>query len=106
MAYQSAMDVIDRVADSSRIKNSTVAFPPLDQCKRYASISPKLAEGGHEMSSEPIVQTSAGLDPALLTEHPELAVLALDLPDSDGEPMENERESFQIDLLREALDEY
>jgi len=58
------------------------------------------------MSNEPTVQTSAGLDPALLTAHPELAVLALDLPDSDGEPMENERESFQIDLLREALDEY
>jgi Uma2 family endonuclease len=58
------------------------------------------------MSSEPIVQTSAGLDPALLADHPELAVLALDLPDSDGEPMENERESFQIDVLREALDEY
>jgi Uma2 family endonuclease len=58
------------------------------------------------MSSEPTVQTSPGLDPALLTGHPELAVLALDLPDSDGEPVENERESFQIDLLREALDEY
>jgi Uma2 family endonuclease len=58
------------------------------------------------MSSERTVQTSAGLDPALLAEHPELAVLTLDLPDSDGEPMENERESFQIDLLREALDEY
>jgi len=33
-------------------------------------------------------------------------VLALDLPDSDGEPMENEREYFQIGLLYEALEQY
>jgi len=33
-------------------------------------------------------------------------VLTLDLPDSDGEPMENEREYFQIALLYEALEQY
>ena len=38
--------------------------------------------------------------------HPELAVLALDLPDSDGEPMENERERFQILLLLDALNQH
>src|SRR6266705_2327599 len=58
------------------------------------------------MSSERTMQTSTWLPPALLAEHPELAVLALDLPDSDGEPMENEREYFQIGVLRETLDEY
>ena len=46
------------------------------------------------------------IDPALLAAHPELAVLALDLPDSDGEPMEHEREQFQMLLLREALEQY
>lgn len=58
------------------------------------------------MSSEPTVHTSTWLNPALLAEHPELAVLALDLPDSDGEPMENEREIFQIDLTYKALEQY
>ena len=38
--------------------------------------------------------------------HPELAVLTLDLPDSDGEPMENERERFQILLLLDALNQH
>ena len=38
--------------------------------------------------------------------HPELAVLALDLPDSDGEPMENERERFRILLLLDALNQH
>jgi Uma2 family endonuclease len=38
--------------------------------------------------------------------HPELAVLTLDLPDSDGEPMENEREQFQMLLLRDSLMQY
>ena len=33
-------------------------------------------------------------------------VLTLDLPDSDGEPMENEREYFQVVLLYEALEQY
>ena len=39
-------------------------------------------------------------------ELPELAVLTLELPDSDGESMENEREGFQIAILREALAQY
>ena len=58
------------------------------------------------MSEESTVQTRAGLDPALLAAHPELAVLALDLPDSDGEPMENERERFQMLLLLDVLEQY
>jgi Uma2 family endonuclease len=58
------------------------------------------------MSDESTLQPPARLDPALLEAHPELAVLTLELPDSDGEPMENEREWLQIALLREALDQY
>lgn len=58
------------------------------------------------MHSERTGQTSTWLAPSLLAEHPELAVLALDLPDSDGEPMENEREYFQIALLHDALEQY
>ena len=58
------------------------------------------------MSNESTVQTPAWLTPALLAQHPELAVLTLELPDSDGEPMENEREYFQMSLLLEALDQY
>ena len=58
------------------------------------------------MSNESMVQTPAWLTPALLAQHPELAVLTLELPDSDGEPMENEREYFQMSLLLEALDQY
>jgi hypothetical protein len=58
------------------------------------------------MSEESTVQTRAGIDPALLAAHPELAVLALDLPDSDGEPMENERERFQMLLLLDVLEQY
>ena len=51
------------------------------------------------MSHESTVQIPARLDPALLEAHPELAVLALELPDSDGEPLETEREWF----LNEAI---
>jgi len=58
------------------------------------------------MSSERIVRTPVEIDPALLAAHPELAVLTLDLPDSDGEPMENEREQFQMLLLRDSLEQY
>ena len=58
------------------------------------------------MSSERPVRTPIAIDPALLAAHPELAVLTLDLPDSDGEPMENEREYFQVVLLYEALEQY
>jgi len=58
------------------------------------------------MSSERPVRTPIEIDPALLAAHPELAVLTLDLPDSDGEPMENEREQFQMLLLRDSLEQY
>ena len=58
------------------------------------------------MSSERPVRTPIAIDPALLAAHPELAVLTLDLPGSDGEPMENEREYFQVVLLYEALEQY
>ena len=47
------------------------------------------------MSSERPVRTPIAIDPALLAAHPELTVLTLDLPDSDGEPMKNEREYFK-----------
>jgi Uma2 family endonuclease len=55
------------------------------------------------MSDASPLQTPERLDPALLEAHPELAVLTLELPDSDGEPMENEREWFQMILLLDAL---
>ena len=58
------------------------------------------------MSEERTVQTPPEFDPALLATHPELAVLALDLPDSDGEPMENERERLQMLLLLDVLSQY
>ena len=58
------------------------------------------------MNHESTVQTPAWLTPALLAQHPELAVLTLELPDSDGVPMDNEREYFQMNLLLEALDQY
>ena len=58
------------------------------------------------MSSERLVRTPIEIDPALLAAHPELAVLTLDLPDSDGEPTENEREQFQMLLLRDSLQQY
>src|SRR5437763_5337198 len=55
------------------------------------------------MSHESTVRTPVKPDPALLEAHPELAVLALELPDSDGEPMENERERFHMNLLLDTL---
>lgn len=58
------------------------------------------------MSEERTVQTPAEFDPALLATHPELAVLALDLPDSDGEPMENGRKRLQMLLLLDVLSQY
>jgi Uma2 family endonuclease len=58
------------------------------------------------MSEERTVQTPAEFDPALLATYPELAALALDLPDSDGEPMENERERLQMLLLLDILSQY
>ena len=58
------------------------------------------------MTDESTMQTSVGFDPALLAAHPELAALTLELPDSDGEPMENERERLQITLLLDVLSVY
>ncbi len=58
------------------------------------------------MSSERTVRTPTEIDPASLKAHPELAVLTMDLPDSDGELMENEREQFQMLLLRDPLEQY
>ena len=58
------------------------------------------------MSSERPVRTPIEIDSALLAAHPELAVLTLNLPDSDGEPMENEPEQFQMLLLRDSLQQY
>ena len=58
------------------------------------------------MADERMGQSSVERDPALLEAHPELAVLALELPDSDGEPVENERERLQINLLLDALGQY
>jgi Uma2 family endonuclease len=58
------------------------------------------------MSEESTVHTVTKLDPALLAAHPELAVLALDLPDSDGEPMENERERLQMLFLLDVLEHH
>jgi Uma2 family endonuclease len=58
------------------------------------------------MSSERPIRTPIEIDSALLAAHPELAVLTLNLPDSDGEPMENEREQFQMLLLRDSLVQY
>lgn len=55
------------------------------------------------MSEERMTQTPAWLDPALLADHPELAVMTLDLPDSDGVPMDNERERLQMNLLLDVL---
>jgi hypothetical protein len=63
-------------------------------------------EGDLEMSGERPVRTPIAIDPALLAAHPELTVLTLDLPDSDGEPMENERERLQMLLLLDALEQY
>jgi hypothetical protein len=54
------------------------------------------------MRSERTVRTPIAIDPAFLAAHPELAMLTLDLPDSDGEPMENEYEQFQMPL-RDSL---
>lgn len=58
------------------------------------------------MSDESTVQIPARLDPALLEAHPELAVLALELPDSDGEPVENERERFHMNLVLDVLSQH
>lgn len=41
-----------------------------------------------------------------MTAYPELAVLALDLPDSDGEPLDSEQERLQISLMLDALNQH
>jgi hypothetical protein len=46
------------------------------------------------------------IDEKVLADHPELAMLTLDLPDSDGESMENERERPQINLILDVLYEH
>ena len=58
------------------------------------------------MRHESTVQIPARLDPALLEAHPELATLALELPDSDGEPVENERERFHMNLVLDVLSQH
>ena len=45
-------------------------------------------------------------DPELVAKLAALAELTRQLPDSDGEPMENEREVFHIALLRDTLMQY
>jgi Uma2 family endonuclease len=40
---------------------------------------------------------------ALLQTHPALAVVTIELPDSDGEPMDNERAGFQMQLVLDSL---
>src|SRR5438876_7412957 len=72
-------------------------------CSRREAIS---NYGEVTMAEERRGSPSVALDPALLEAHPELAVLALELPDSDGEPVENERERLQINLLLDALGQY
>jgi Uma2 family endonuclease len=61
-----------------------------------------MTEGIH-MRDKRSIHNSADIDETLLAAHPELAVLALDLPESDGEPMETEREWMQINLLLDSL---
>jgi Uma2 family endonuclease len=46
------------------------------------------------------------IDAKMLADYPKLAVLTLDLPDSDGEPLENARERLQIDLILDVLDQH
>lgn len=58
------------------------------------------------MSDESTVQTQTGLKPGLDPAYPDLSLLDLDLPDSDGEPMENERDRTQVTLLLDSLDQH
>jgi Uma2 family endonuclease len=46
------------------------------------------------------------IDAKMLADYPELAVLTLDLPESDGEPLETERERMQINLILDVLDQH
>jgi Uma2 family endonuclease len=56
------------------------------------------------MTDKRTVGHPANIDETLLAAHPELAVLTLDLPDNDGEPMENERDRLQMNLILDVLD--
>ncbi len=58
------------------------------------------------MTDKRPVGHAAKLDETFLAAHPELAVLTLDLPDNDGEPMENERDRLQMNLVLDVLDHY
>ena len=51
-------------------------------------------------------QTQTGLKPDMDSVYPDLSLLDLDLPDSDGEPMENERDRTQTTLLLDSLDQH
>jgi hypothetical protein len=46
------------------------------------------------------------IDEKMLADYPELAVLTLDLPDSDGVPMDNARERLQMNLILDVLDQH
>ena len=50
--------------------------------------------------------TPLKIDEKMLADYPELAVLTLDLPESDGEPLKTERERMQINLLLDVLDQH
>ena len=55
------------------------------------------------MAEHHAVSPALAVDDALLQAHPELAVLTLELPDSDGEPLNNERSGFQMRLVLDSL---
>jgi Uma2 family endonuclease len=46
------------------------------------------------------------IDEKMLADYPELAVLTLDLPDSDGVPMDNARKRLQMNLILDVLDQH
>jgi len=58
------------------------------------------------MSDKGAGQTQTGLKPDVDSVYPDLSLLDLDLPDSDGEPMENERDRLQMILVLDALDQH
>ena len=58
------------------------------------------------MTDKSLGLNSLKIDEALLAAHPELAVLTLDLPDDDGEPLENARDRLQMNLILESLDHH
>jgi Uma2 family endonuclease len=50
--------------------------------------------------------TSLKIDEKMLAADPDLALLTLDLPESDGEPLETGRERMQINLILDVLDQH